>query len=72
MDFVYRDKPIEVKYKDNISKEDIKGLLAFMRKFGVNKGYLISRDAEDIIKINRKEIEVIPIWKLAIKNFNLR
>ncbi|RLI93130.1 MAG: hypothetical protein DRO94_00185 [Candidatus Altiarchaeales archaeon] len=72
VDFVYRDKPIEIKYKDKISKEDIKGLLSFMRKFGVNKGYLISRDVEDIIKINRKEIEVIPIWKLAIRNFNLR
>ena len=35
--------PIEIKFKANITKKDIKNLIIFMRKFKVEKGILISK-----------------------------
>jgi len=55
--------PIEIKY----GKIDINGLLAFMKKFKVNEGYVISPDKEGTEKINGKNIFVIPAFKFLLK-----
>jgi len=54
--------PIEVKY----GKTDTKGLLAFMKKFKVEKGYVISRDKEETQKIGGKRISVVPAFKFFL------
>ncbi len=51
--------PIEVKY----GKIDIKGLLVFMKKFNVKKGYIISYDLEEERIVNKNNIFVIPAFK---------
>ncbi len=65
VDFVYNKIPVEVKYKKNISGQDIKNLLAFMEGFRVEKGYLISKNTFDKIHVGDKIIKVVPLWYLA-------
>ena len=55
--------PIEIKY----GKIDISGLLAFMKKFKVNEGYVISPDKEGIQKTDGKIISLIPAFKFLLK-----
>src|SRR3989344_2116032 len=58
--------PIEVKY----GKIDFGGMLAFMKKFNVNEGYIISHDKEEKKKIDKKIVHVIPAFKFLLeKNF---
>jgi predicted AAA+ superfamily ATPase len=54
--------PIEVKY----GKTDFKGLLAFMKRFNVNEGYVISWDKEETRKINGRVISVVPASKFFL------
>ncbi len=54
--------PIEVKY----GKIDTKGLLAFMNRFKVEQGYVISRDKEETRKIGGKRISVVPAFKFFL------
>ena len=54
--------PIEVKYKSQIRKKDLNGLLNFMEKFNVNKGVVITKDLFDKQRIDKKEILFIPAW----------
>lgn len=55
--------PVEIKYGRIV----LKGLLAFMKKFKVNDGYIISLDKEQKQKINGKFIFVIPAFKFLLK-----
>ncbi|MEA2051917.1 MAG: hypothetical protein U9O90_03720 [Euryarchaeota archaeon] len=45
---------------------DFKGLLAFMKRFNVKEGYVISRDKEETRKINGKVISVVPASKFFL------
>ena len=60
--------PFEVKYKNNIRKDDLKGLLKFMDKFKLNVGYVITKDLLENRIIEEKEIRFIPAW-LFLLNF---
>jgi len=59
-------RAVEVKYKENIKKEDFSGLRyfynAFKKKFKINS-ILISKDLEKKIKSKDLNINLIPIWK---------
>jgi len=55
--------PIEVKY----GKIDFGGMLAFMKKFNVNEGYIISHDKEEKKKIDKKIVHVIPAFKFLLE-----
>lgn len=54
--------PVEVKY----GKIVIKGLLAFMKRFEVEEGYVISPDKEETQKIGGKVISVVPAFKFFL------
>lgn len=56
--------PIEIKY----GKINFSGLVAFMKKFKVNKSYLISLDKEGKQKIDGKTISIIPAFKFLLKS----
>ncbi len=43
-----------------------KGLLAFMNRFKVEQGYVISRDKEETQKIGGKVISVVPAFKFFL------
>jgi uncharacterized protein len=54
--------PVEVKY----GKISTDGLLAFMRKFKADEGYIISPAKEEKIKIEEKTISVVPAYKFLL------
>lgn len=58
--------PIEVKYKNHITKSDLRGIKSFMRKFKVTHGIVISKDYENILETPVGDIEIIPSWKMAL------
>ncbi|MBU2640036.1 MAG: ATP-binding protein [Nanoarchaeota archaeon] len=59
VDVVKDNIPIEIKY----GKIDTRGVEMFMKKFKVNKGYIISLDKE-----GKNKIEVIPAFKFLLEN----
>jgi predicted AAA+ superfamily ATPase len=59
--------PIEIKS----GKAEFGGLLAFMRKFNVNKGYIISSERKDKQKIDGKTIIISPAFNFFIENEEL-
>ena len=56
--------PLEIKY----GKIDTKGLSAFMSKFKINDGYVISHNKEETHKANGKNIHVVPAYKFLLKD----
>jgi predicted AAA+ superfamily ATPase len=58
--------PIEVKY----GRIDLTGLSAFMRKFKVSHGYVISTREEREQKIDDKTISIIPAFKFLLSDFS--
>ena len=60
VDIVINDMPIEIKY----GKISIGGIEAFIKKFKVDKGYIISLEEDK--SIDGKRIQVIPAFKFLI------
>ena len=59
--------PLEVKYRNNIQKKEIKGLIKFLKNFSIEKGYVITKDSEEEIMINGSQILFLPLWKWLIQ-----
>jgi len=66
LDMQKRVVPIEVKYSSKISKRDVKGVLKFLDKFGVDKGILVTRNIFKKEKFGDKEIIFLPVWVLLV------
>jgi len=58
------NKPIPVEVKHG--KPDLVGLNAFMRKFSIKKGYVISRDREETREVNGRKIFIVPAYKYLL------
>jgi predicted AAA+ superfamily ATPase len=56
-------QPIEVKF----GKIAVNGLLRFMRKFKINRGFVASYKTEETLKIDEKVISVIPAFKFLLE-----
>lgn len=70
IDFIIKNKkiiPIEVKYKNNIKKKELKHILNFMEKFKIKKGYIITEGHECEETIKKKKIKYIPLWKWLLE-----
>jgi len=65
---IAKDRPVTVEIK--YGKIEVKSLLTFMKKFGVNKGYIISYDREDKLLIDNFIVEVIPAYKFLLDTKN--
>jgi len=71
VDFIVSNKkivPVEVKYKKNVRKKEIKSLLSFMDKFKVKEGLVITEDKEEEEKIENKKIRFVPLWKWLLED----
>jgi uncharacterized protein len=66
--------PLESRYKNNIRKKDIKGLLKFMDVFSIEKGFVVTKELENDELIDGKLIVFVPLWKwlLEREDFGLR
>lgn len=58
-----RVTPVEIKY----GKIDTKGIEAFMRRFKVREGYIISYSKEQELKINGMRIHFVPAFKFLLQ-----
>ena len=58
--------PVEVKYKSEIKKGDLKGLLKFMDRFKVKKAIVVTKDLFEEKEINGKELQFIPAWLFLV------
>ena len=76
VDVILKEKgkiiPIEVKYKEYISKKDTKNLLRFCEKFNVEEAVMItqSKSNEEIFKLKsgaKVRIKFIPVWKFLLQ-----
>ncbi|HLC80549.1 MAG TPA: ATP-binding protein [Candidatus Nanoarchaeia archaeon] len=75
VDFILEEEkniiPLEVKYKESPRERELKPLAKFCREYGVKKGFMITKGAEEIIKVSwggwEAKIELIPVWKYLIK-----
>lgn len=54
--------PVEIKY----GKIDLSGLQSFMKKFEIDKGYVVSRDKEETRKMDGKTVSVVPVYKFLL------
>jgi predicted AAA+ superfamily ATPase len=54
--------PIEVKYSDNPTRSDIKGLLRFMREYRADRGIVVTKDKFLKENIDSREVVYIPLW----------
>jgi hypothetical protein len=56
--------PIEVKY----GRISTKGMMAFMKKFNVKNGYILSSEREETVKEKGRVIEVVPAFKFLLRS----
>jgi len=54
--------PVEVKFREDIRKSDLKGLFEFMDEYGVDRGVVVSRDRWKSKTYGEKEVTFIPAW----------
>ena len=54
--------PIEVKYQENISTNDLKGVYRFMDKYKSSRGIVLTKDTLD----NRGAVVLLPMWLFLI------
>ncbi len=55
--------PVEIKY----GKIDVSGLQSFMKKFEIDKGYVVSIDREETRKVDGKTVSVVPVYKFLLE-----
>ena len=61
--------PIEVKYSNQISNKEIKGLVRFMETFGLNKGVVVTKDLLEERNIDGKIVDFIPVWLFLLNKY---
>ncbi len=70
VDFIFQETPIEVKFKNNITRADLRWLLYYLKKKKKDKGIVITKEYADEKEIEGKQILFIPLhFFLAIGSF---
>ncbi len=59
--------PLESKYKNSIQKKEIKGLIKFLKEFSIEKGYVVTKETEEEVRINGNYIIFVPLWKWLLR-----
>ncbi|MEM4359468.1 MAG: ATP-binding protein [Candidatus Bilamarchaeaceae archaeon] len=60
IDFIW-DMPVEVKYQTIVTREDMRNLLYYMKKYKKGSGLIVTKDLFDEKKIDGKRISFIPL-----------
>ncbi|MFW6305278.1 MAG: ATP-binding protein, partial [Candidatus Saliniplasma sp.] len=61
--------PIEVKFKEQISKKDVKGLIDFMKKTDVEKGLVVSKNDYKTETVDEKSLVYVPAWLFLLSEW---
>jgi predicted AAA+ superfamily ATPase len=71
LDFLGVEKkilPIEVKNKNELTKNDLRNMEYFLRKYKIREGLVVYNGKEGEIKVEKnKRIRFIPLWKWLLK-----
>ena len=59
--------PVEVKYKNTIVKKDAKPLIKFMKKHGITKGIIITKNSGGVMEGEYGSITLIEAWRIALQ-----
>lgn len=59
--------PLESKYKNSIQKKEIKGLIKFLKEFSIEKGYVVTKETEEEVRINGNHVIFVPLWKWLLR-----
>jgi len=70
VDIIINKMPIEVKYRNEITRKDIKGLVKFLDRFKLKEGYVITKDILKGEYIDDKRIMFIPAWLFLLTELN--
>ncbi len=54
--------PVEVKYQNEITGGDLKGLVKFMESYGADRGMVITKDLLDRKSVDGREVILVPAW----------
>ena len=54
--------PIEIKWQTQITKSDLKGVLAFSRRFNTTQAVIITKDILKTEDVGRVQINFVPAW----------
>ncbi len=75
IDFLFmEDKkitPIEVKNKKELTKNDVKNMRYFLKKYGLTRGVVIYNGERRKEIINGTKIEYLPLWRWLAKSLNV-
>lgn len=69
VDVVVNGIPVEVKYQPRVLPKDLKGLREFMRKFGVGRGVVVTRDEAKEAKFAEGKVKFIPAERFLLSPF---
>lgn len=58
--------PIEVKNKPKLGSDDFKGIAAFMEKFNLKEGLLLSQNTFGEKKFGGRRVKILPVWHWAL------
>jgi len=58
--------PVEVKYRDRIKAKDLSGLFAFMKKFKISEGMVITKKSRFEIKEGKMKVMGIPLFEYLL------
>lgn len=61
--------PIEVKFKEQISKKDVKGLIDFIKKTDVEKGLVVSKNDYKTETVDEKSLVYVPAWLFLLSEW---
>ena len=63
---VHDGLPIEVKYKDRLSSDDLDGLWRCMRALKRPRGLVVSKGTAATSRSAEGEVEVVPAWEFLL------
>jgi predicted AAA+ superfamily ATPase len=70
IDFVINNVPIEVKWKSDVSFEDLRNILYFMSKHNLKKGIVVAKKF-NVVEKNSKKIYILPLEFFLLLNLSL-
>jgi len=59
--------PVESKYRGNIRKRELKGLIKFLREFSLEEGYVVTRDTDAIETVDGMRVIFVPLWRWLLQ-----
>lgn len=60
--------PVESKYRSSVSDKELKSMVKFMQRFGVERGCVVTRDLEAEKELKGKKLTFVPLWKWLLRH----